>query len=173
MDERAESIATAQRPRDYAGLLWIFAASMLGFSLFCATSAIALSDPGLPTPIVIEANDIPDLAFSNFNAAAELTAEAFSRLVATETPTPIPTSTLTQTASSTASPTATRTLIPPTFTPTDVQNTGPIFIPPTFTASPRPTNTAVEVVPPTGTPIVQEPETETPVPEPPTDTPSP
>ncbi len=170
MDDRYESIATANRPRDYAGLLWIFAASLLGFSLFCATSAIALSDPTLSTPIVIEAGDIPDLAFSNLNTAAAQTAEAFARLVATSTPT----NTFTATATWTSSPTAslTPTLIVPTKTHTKIPEDQPTIILPTATRTPRPTSTAVDVIPFTGTPPVTEEPTETPVPEP-SDTPSP
>ncbi len=173
MDERPEDIALASRPRDYAGLLWIFAASMLGFSMFCATSAIALSDPNLPTPIVIEARDIPNLAFSNLNTAAAQTAEAFAKLVATGTPTDTFTPSPTWTSSPTATSTATRVIINPTRTATIKVENPPTVILPTSTRTPRPTNTAVVIVTVTGTAISTEAPTETPVPEPPTDTPEP
>ena len=170
MNDNQESIAIANRPRDYAGLLWIFFASALGFSLFCATSAIALSDPTLPTPIVIERGDIADLAFSNLNTAAALTAEAFQVLVATSTPTATFTSTSTETASPTSSPT--RTPFIPSNTPTKPPERQPTIVLPTNTRTPRPTNTAIVISPITGTPVVTEPPTETPVPEP-SDTPEP
>lgn len=173
MDDRQESIAIADRPRDYAGLLWIFMASALGFSLFCATSAIALSDPTLPTPIVIEREDLADLAFSNLNTAAALTAEAFQELVATATPTASFTPSPTETASPTSTPTFTRTPFIPSNTPTKQEEPKPTIVLPTFTRTPRPTNTPVTVVPITGTPTEVEPPTDTPVPEPPTDTPEP
>lgn len=166
MDERQESIATADRPRDYAGLLWIFLASALGLSLFCATSAIALSDPTLPTPIVIEPGSIANLAFSNLNTAAAFTAEAFHELIQTATPSATLTSTATQTASPTASPTRTRTPFIPSRTPTKPEETRPPIILPTATRTPKPTNTAIIINPITGTPTIQEPPTDTPVPEP-------
>lgn len=173
MDDGQESIATANRPRDYASLLWIFFAGALGFSLFCATSAIALSDPTLPTPIVIEPGNIADLAFSNLNTAAVLTSEAFAELVATATPTNTSTPTATYTSSPTSTPTFTRTPFIPSSTPTKREEPPRIIIPPTSTRTPKPTSTAVIIVPITGTPTVVEPATDTPVPEPPTDTPEP
>ncbi|MBK9007516.1 MAG: hypothetical protein IPM31_11055 [Anaerolineae bacterium] len=177
MNAEQEDIALANRPRDYAGLLWIFAASMLGFSMFCATSAIALSDPSLPTPIVIEARDIPNLAFSNLNTIAAQTAQAFAQLVATGTPTNTFTPSPTWTSSPTATMTASRTHVVPTRTETkESQPQQPTAIPPTSTPKPTtlpPTKTAVVIVTYTGTAISTEPPTETPVPEPSTDTPVP
>ncbi|HQV93995.1 MAG TPA: hypothetical protein PLA27_11805 [Anaerolineales bacterium] len=169
MDAGQEDIALANRPRDYAGLLWIFAASMLGFSMFCATSAIALSDPTLPTPIVIQARDIPNLAFSNLNTAAAQTAQAFAQLVATGTPTSTFTPSPTWTSSPTLTNTATRAPINPTKTATRKSEPQPTIILPTATRKPTnipPTNTAVVIVGSTGTAISTEPPTETPVPEP-------
>ncbi len=166
MENGQESIAIANRPRDYASLLWIFFASALGFSLFCATSAIALSDPTLPTPIVIEPGNIANLAFSNLNTAAALTAEAFQNLVATSTPTTTFTPTSTETLSPTSSPTATRTRLIPSRTPTKPPEPRATIILPTATRTPRPTNTPIVVAPITGTATVAEPPTETPVPEP-------
>ena len=173
MENGQESIATANRPRDYASLLWIFLAGALGFSLFCATSAIALSDPTLPTPIVIEPGNIANLAFSNLNTAAALTSEAFAELVATPTPTNTFTPSATYTSSPTSSPTFTRTPFIPSKTPTKREEPRPTINPPTPTRTPRPTNTAVIIVPITGTPTEVELPTDTPVPEPPTDTPEP
>jgi len=171
-----EDIALANRPRDYAGLLWIFAASMLGFSMFCATSAIALSDPSLPTPIVIEARDIPNLAFSNLNTAAAQTAQAFAQLVATGTPTNTFTPSPTWTSSPTMTSTASRVPVFPTKTETRQPESQPTTILPTATRKPTnipPTKTAVVIVTYTGTAISTEAPTETPVPEPATDTPEP
>jgi hypothetical protein len=173
VDERQESIAVADRPGDYAGLLWIFFAGALGFSLFCATSAIALSDPTLPTPIVIEPGNIADFAFSNLNTAAALTAEAFQKLVATSTPTATFISTVTQTATPTSSPTFTRTPFIPTSTPTSSPQPRPTIVRATATRTPQPTNTPIIIVPVTGTATEEELPTDTPVPEPPTDTPEP
>jgi len=177
VDYREESIATAQRPRDYAGLLWIFAASILGFGLLCGTSAIALSDPTLNQPISIEARDVVDFAFSNPNAVAALTLQAFSDL--------IPTATITPTASSippTATPTPSRTLAPvfvntQMLQPTETSKPNNPPIRPTNTPRPRPTNTAVKIQTYTASPFVFEPTetfepTSTPVP-PPTNTPAP
>lgn len=176
MNGEQESIATANTPKDYAGLLWIFLASALGFSLFCATSAIALSDPTLPTPIAIEPRDIANLAFSNMNTVAALTVEAFQEMVATPTAsptsTPTPTLTLMQTASPTSSPTTTRTPFVPSRTPTkEHEEPKSTAILPTATRTPKPTNTALVIVTGTGTVTQPVPPTDTPVPEP-TDAPS-
>ncbi|MCC6500410.1 MAG: hypothetical protein IT313_09115 [Anaerolineales bacterium] len=174
MDERQESIAIADRPRDYAGLLWIFLASALGLSLFCATSAIALSDPTLPTPIVIAPGDVADLAFSSLNTAAAFTAEAFQELIQTATPSATNTSTTTFTATPTASFTASPfyTRLIPSKTPTKEKEPRATIILPTATRTPKPTNTAIIINPITGTPTAQEQPTDTPVPAPST-TPSP
>ena len=174
MDYRQESIATAERPRDYAGLLWIFAASILGFSLFCGASAIALSDPTLQEPIAINPGEVVNFAFSNENSGAVLTLEAFSAFLPTSTITPTPSASPTETPSPTLSPTASNT---PFFfrTATSKPNNPP---PATSTNRPIPTNTAVSIQTYTASPVVVEDtetpvDTETPEPPPPTDTPGP
>ncbi len=168
MNETQEPIAIADKPKDYAGLLWIFLAGALGFTLFCATSAIALSDPTLPTPIVIEPGNIANLAFSNLNTAAALTAESFQDLVATSTSSATFTPTASQTASPTASPTRTRTPFIPSRTPTKQEQPPPraTIVLPTATRTQKPTNTPIIIIPITGTATVADPPTETPVPEP-------
>ena len=178
MNSNFESIATADRPRDYAGLLWILVAGALGFSLFCGTSAIALSDQTLPTPIVIEREDIADLAFSNLNTAAALTAQSFAEIVATVTPTASFTHTSTITSSPTFTSTPTRTPFIPTITPT-AEKQKPSVVQPTSTRVPPPTPIVVQGF--TGTPSLPDAPTETPEPQqtdpptnpPPTDPPPP
>lgn len=163
MDDRQENLATANKPKDYAGLLWIFLAGALGLSLFCATSAIALSDPSMPTPIVIEPANIANLAFSNLNTAAALTANAFQQLAVPPSATPTFTATATETATPTFTPTKTKTRTPfvPSITPTKAreQQKPPIILP---TA----TRTAIVISTITGTATVPDPPTDTPVPEP-------
>ena len=187
-----ESIATAEKPRDYAGLLWIFSASILGFSLFCGASAVALSDPTLATPIAIQPAQVVDFAFSNPNSLALLTAEAFSKLIPTSTRTPTHTASPTDTATLTLTqtptrkpfiffPTATKRREPdrpveppqPTNTPRPPTNTPP---PPTNTLPPPPTNTVppppTNTLPPPPTNTLPPPPTNT-LPPPPPDTPQP
>jgi len=169
VDDRQENLATANKPKDYAGLLWIFLAGALGLSLFCATSAIALSDPSMPTPIVIEPANIANLAFSNLNTAAALTANAFQQLAIPPSATPTFTATATETATPTFTPTKTKTRTPfvPSITPTKAreQQKPPIILP-TATRTRNPTSTAIVISTITGTATVPEPPTDTPVPEP-------
>jgi hypothetical protein len=157
------TIATADRPRDYAGLLWIFAAGILGFGMFCATSAVALSDSSLDEPIAVAPGDLVNRAFSDMNAAAVLTAQAFAQFIPTNTTTP--TATFTQTASPTltSSPTATQFII--IVSPTSTRRPSqPTAVPP------RPTNTPIPVKP--NTPTSQPPPPTNPPPETPTETPN-
>lgn len=174
-----ESLATAERPRDYAGLLWIFAAGILGFGMFCATSAVALSDSSVQEPIAVAPGDLVNRAFSDLNTAAALTAQAFAQYIPTETITPsfTPTNTATFTSTPTPTATATRTRVFFTRTPTRAP------IQPT-SVPPRPTNTPIPVIPdtptsqppsPTNQPPTEEPCfcTDTPAPPPPTDPPPP
>ena len=56
--------------RDYTSLLGVVAAGLLGISLLCVTSAIALSAPNAPTPLALEPASIVDLAVNNVNTVA-------------------------------------------------------------------------------------------------------
>lgn len=159
-----ESLATAERPRDYAGLLWIFVAGIFGFGIFCATAAVGLSDSSSQDPLAVAPGDLVNRAFNDINTAAALTAQAFSQYIPTDTPTPTLTSSPTQTFTSTSTPT-------PTATPTRVLPS------PTSTrrpsrpvAPPQPTRTPIPVVPntPTSRPP---PPTNPPPPETPTEAP--
>lgn len=150
-----ESLATAERPRDYAGLLWIFAAGIFGFGMFCATSAVALSDSSVQEPIAVAPGDLVNRAFSDINTAAALTAQAFAQYIPTDTATSTFTPSPTPTATFTSSPTPTNTRV---------------FIFPTSTRQqPRPT--AIPPLP-TNTPIPIKPNTPTPQPPPPTNPPA-
>lgn len=165
MNDYSRTIAPAERPRDYAGLLWIFAAGILGFGMFCATSAVALSDSSLDEPIAVAPGDLVNRAFSDLNTAAALTAQAFAEYIPTITATPTATATFTQTASPTltSSPTATRIII--IVSPTSTRRPSqPTAVPP------RPTNTPIRVEPNTATsqpptPTNQPPETPTETPD--------
>jgi hypothetical protein len=155
-----ESLATAERPRDYAGLLWIFAAGIIGFGMFCATSAVALSDSSVQGPIAVAPGDIVNRAFSDINTAAALTAQAFVQYIPTDTATPTASPTPTVTFTSSPTPTNTHVFIPPTSTR---QQPRPTAIPP------RPTNTPIPVKP--NTPTSQPPPPTNPPAETPTEAP--
>jgi hypothetical protein len=149
------------RVRDYGGPLGVLLAGIVGFSLLCSVSAMAMSDLSNYSPVTIEPLNLVNLAVSNLETAAALTEQAVTLFVPTETRTVIPTATYT--ASLTPTPTDTpRRFV--TITPTIPRRTRPpatsTSIPPTRTPIP-PTNTPV----PTNTPIP----TDTPIP-PPTDT---
>lgn len=158
--------------RDYTSLLGVVAAGILGMSLLCITSAIALSAPNQPTPIVLGPGSIVDLAVNNINTVSALTVQALSTISFEETPILLPSRTPTSSPTVTASafvvaptqrqPTRTREpRIPPTSTPRPPTRTA---IPLTRTSAP-PTNTNV---PPTVTPI---PDTPTSIPDSPTPVP--
>ena len=164
MSDYSGSIATAERPRDYAGLLWIFAAGIIGFGMFCATSAVALSDSSLDEPIAIAPGDLVNKAFADINTAAALTAQAFSQYIPTDTNTPTPTATETATPTFTSSPTPTATrfiiIVSPTSTHRPARPT---------TVPPHPTNTPIPVQP--NTPTSQPPPPTNPPAETPTEVP--
>ena len=60
---------TSASLRDYTSLLGVVAAGILGMSLLCITSAIALSNPDPANPIVLEPASIVDMAIQNLNTA--------------------------------------------------------------------------------------------------------
>ena len=168
---------TSASLRDYTSLLGVVAAGILGMSLLCITSAIALSNPDPSNPIVLEPASIVDMAISNLNTVSALTVQAVplsidSTPILFPTDTSIPASpTLTSSAHPTAiritstntrRPRPTSTGLPPTNTPK------PPIPSPTKTLIPSPTNTLIPS--PTNTSIP--PTTETPIPYP-TDTPIP
>jgi hypothetical protein len=156
------------RLREYGGPLGVLLAGIVGFSLLCSVSAMAMSDLSNYSPVTIEPLNFVDLAVSNLETAAALTEQAVTVFVPTETPTVVPTAT--HTASLTPTPTDTpRRFV--TITPTIPRRTRPpatpTSIPPTRTPIP-PTSTPIP--PDTDTPIP--PDTDTPIP-PATDTPMP
>ena len=137
---------TSASLRDYTSLLGVVAAGILGMSLLCITSAIALSNPDPANPIVLEPAGIVDMAIDNLNTVSALTVQAVAVSI-DSTPTRRPTAVL-------ASPTLTSSAVP-----TRIRITS------TVTRRPRPTATSTRV-PPTNTSL---PPTKTPVP--PTNTP--
>ena len=169
--------------KDYAGPMGVVVAAILGFSMLCAVSGMALSDPSVPTPAADESLNILDVAISNANTAAALTVGAITELVSTPTITPTNTATITPSSVPTDTPTIRvfPTRIPPTRTRRPIQVSSPTQIntlAPTRTNIPVPTRTytvtSFPTEPPTNTPepptATQEPPTAT---EPPTDTPEP
>lgn len=171
MNDYSRTIAPAERPRDYAGLLWIFAAGILGFGMFCATSAVALSDSSLDEPIAVAPGDLVNQAFSDINTAAALTAQAFAQLINTETATPTASLTPTATVTLTPTPTPTRTriIVSPTSSrpPAD-----PVIVPQRPTNTPIPIDPFTPTSPPVATTTPNETPTETPDLNPPTPEPS-
>jgi hypothetical protein len=165
------------RLREYSGPLAILTAGVLGFSLLCSVSAMAMSDLENYIPATMVPLDLLDLAVSNLRTAAALTEQAVTQFVPTETLVPTRTPTLTPAPSDTAT-------LRPTFThppPTRTRREGPTATPraPLPTNTPQPTNTPVPTITPsrtptpvpTSTPIPTDTPTDTPVP--PTDTPVP
>ena len=141
---------------DYRGLVWVFLAGILGISLLCSVSGMAMQDLNVATAMAMQPADVLDSFVSNLNTAGALTMQAFAELAATSTPTLQPTLTVTSS---------------PNFTVT-VSNTPVIFrFPalgdPTRTRRPRPTATDV---PPSPADIPPPAPTDTPQPPPPTNT---
>ena len=149
---------TSASLKDYTGLLGVVAAGVLGMSLLCITSAIAISNPDPSNPIVLEPASIVDLAISNLNTVSALTVQAVAisiestpTLFSTDTSVPasptltssaFPTSTRVQpTNTRRPRPTSTSTRVPPTNTPKLPANT-PF---PTNTLIPSPTNTPIPI----------------------------
>ena len=169
------------RAREYAGPLGVLAAGVLGFSLICSVSAMAMSDLKHYVAATIAPLNILDLAVSNLNTAAALTQQAVTAFVPTSTLVPsrtaLPESTPIPSATSRRFVTITPTVPRKTREPAPTQVFVPIIhtntpVPPTSTPLltdtplPPPTDTAV---PPTDTPLP--PSTDTSIP--PTDTPLP
>ena len=154
---------TSASLRDYTSLLGVVAAGILGMSLLCITSAIALSNPDPANPIVLEPAGIVDMAIQNLNTVSALTVQAVAVSIDDSTPTPRataipPSPTLTASAFPTLprfTSTVTRrpratftpTRVPPTSTPRPPTNTP--LPSPTRTLLPSPTNTLIP--PPTFT----------------------
>jgi hypothetical protein len=159
--------------KDYTSLLGVVAAGLLGISLLCITSAIALSAPNAPTAMALEPASIVDLAVNNINTVAALTVQALS-VDNESTPFLLPS----KTPTASASPTATLLVIP-TFTQRAPTKTRAPRIPSTATPKPPPTKTAIpptqtnvpptNTLVPTNTPI---PNTSTPIPDTPTSVPA-
>ncbi|MDQ3006941.1 MAG: hypothetical protein M3R47_16355 [Chloroflexota bacterium] len=165
---------TSASLRDYTSLLGVVAAGILGMSLLCITSAIALSNPDPANPIVLEPASIVDMAIQNLNTVSALTVQAVAVSIDDSTPTPTlgasalpPSPTLTSSAFPTLPRfTSTATRRPrATFTPTRVPPTNTPR-PPTNTPIPAPTRTLV----PSPTNTLIPPPTFTATPEPPTAT---
>ena len=158
---------TSASLRDYTSLLGVVAAGILGMSLLCITSAIALSNPDPANPIVLEPASIVDMAIQNLNTVSALTVQAVAvsidstptlsatAIAAPQTLTSSAFPTLprfTSTATRRPRATSTPTHVPPTNTPR----------PPTNTPIPSPTNTPIPP-PPTHTNTAIPPTTESPV----------
>ncbi|HEX9332213.1 MAG TPA: hypothetical protein VF896_10010 [Anaerolineales bacterium] len=164
--------------REYAGPLGVLAAGVIGVSLLCSVSTMAMSDLNSHVFATIVPLNIVDLAVSNLNTAAALTQQAVTAFVPTPTvgPTNTEAALLTPVPSNTSSVFASATPLGPTRTrrpratitstpkPLPTRTNPP---PPTATDTPAPTDTPI---PPTDTPLP--PPTDTPLP-PPTDTPEP
>ena len=160
------------RAREYAGPLGVLAAGVIGFSLICSVSAMAMSDLKNYVAATIAPLNILDLAVSNLNTAAALTQQVVTAFVPTSTPVP-PHSTATHLPTPTDTPRRFVTVTPTIPRKTRAPAATDIFIPPT-SMPPPPTNTPLPpptdtAVPPTDTPLP--PPTDTAVP--PTDTPQP
>ena len=162
------------RAREYAGPLGVLAAGVIGISLLCSVSALAMGDlskASQHTSITIEPLNVLDLAVANFETAAALTEQAVTAYVPTETlvftetlnPSPIPSDTSTPRRYVTVTPTGTRRARS-TFTPTKVPTSTPrppsrTPLPPTRTHTPEPPPPTI-----TDTPIPPPTDTDTPVP---------
>ncbi|HLO27651.1 MAG TPA: hypothetical protein VK249_00860 [Anaerolineales bacterium] len=152
------------RAREYAGPLGVLIAGVIGFSLICSVSAMAMSDLSNHVSVTEAPWNIIDLAVSNLNTAVALTQQAVTAFVSTSTPMVLPTKTAPPTSTVVPSDTPVRFV---TVTPTLPRRTRPesTSLAPTRTRKPNPTATPV---PPTDTPVP--PPTDTPLP-PPTDIP--
>lgn len=163
------------RVRDYGGPLAILAAGVIGFSLLCSVSAMAMSDLENYIPATFAPLDIVDMAISNLSTAAAFTEQSVTEFVPTPTLVPTRTKTLTPQPSDTATLRPTFTRPPPTRTRRSDDSTNTPR-PPTRTDTPVPTDTPIPSVTPsrTSSPIPTDtptPEpTQTPIPPSPTDT---
>ena len=164
------------------GPLGILAAGVIGISLLCSVSAMAMGDLNRYVSITLEPINIVNLAVSNFQTAAALTEQIVTAFVPTETlvptstdspPSLTPQPTDTQRRFVTITPTLPRrTRVP--FTATFVPSRTPTSRPPTATRTRTPIPPTVTrtrtPIPPTNTPT--DPPTDTP-PPPDTNTPEP
>ena len=181
-----ERRATRVRAREYTGPLGILAAGVIGISLLCSVSAMAMGDLNRYVSITLEPIKIVDMAVSNFQTAAALTEQIVTVFVPTETlvptstdspPSLTPQPTDTQRRFVTITPTLPRrTRVP--FTATFVPSRTPTSRPPTATRTRTPVPPTVTrtrtptSIPPTNTPTDPPPtDTNTPV-TPPTDPPT-
>lgn len=163
------------RVRDYRGPLGVLAAGVIGVSLLCSVSAMAMTDLKNYVPATFVPLNIIDLAVGNLNTAVALTEHSVTQFVPTETVTPSPTGTASLTPSPSNTP---RRFVTPTTKatrlPRDSSTAAPNNPPRTSTPRPAPTNTDVPPtntsVPPTNTPLPPPTDTEAPPPtvEPPT-----
>ena len=155
---------TSASLRDYTSLLGVVVAGILGMSLLCITSAIALSNPDPANPIVLEPASIVDMAIQNLNTVSALTVQAVAVSIDS-------TPTLSATAVA-ASPTLTSSAFPtlPRFTSTATRRpratSTPMRVPPTNTPrpptnTPIPSSTKTPIPPPTHTNTAIPPTTET------------
>jgi hypothetical protein len=159
--------ATSVRVRDYAGPLGILAAGVVGFSLLCSVSAIAMSDLSNIVHVTLEPLNLIDMAANNLNTAAALTQQVVTVFVPTETVPPTGVASLTPQPSDTAvRPSSTPQQPTRTRRPRDIISTTA----PTRTSAPAPTNTPVPTATPLPTRTYTPVPTNTPVP---TDTPVP
>lgn len=143
----------------YRGLLWVFAAGILGISLLCSVSGMAMQDLNVATAMALQPADVVESFVENLNTAAAVTLEAFEELAATPTSTQPPPQ-----ATVTSSPAPSNTPVVFIF-PTSGE--------PTRTRRPRPTLVPTRTpVPPSRTPIPPT-RTNTPLPPTATDTPVP
>jgi hypothetical protein len=139
--------------RDYAGPVRVLAAAVIGFSLLCSVSALAMNDLSSYDRSAVESLDIVDLAVENISTSVAFTQQAVNVFVPTPTVVPTDTAFLTPLPSDTATvlPSATPHL--PTLTRTRrPRATATVRSFPTRTRTPLPPATNTEA-PPTDTPL--------------------
>ncbi|HJR80551.1 MAG TPA: hypothetical protein VJ821_10790 [Anaerolineales bacterium] len=149
------------KPVEYRGLLWVFAAGILGISLLCSVSGMAIQDLNVATAMALQPGEVVESFVENLNTVAAQTLEAFSELAATSTPTP----------PARATDTTMPTILTVTASRTPVVFRFPTVIEPTQTRRPRPDPTSTRI--PTRTPTRVPTRTPTRTPVPPTNTPPP
>ena len=88
--------------REYAGPLRVLAAAVIGFSLLCSVSALAMNDLNRHDRNAMEPLNIVDLAVENLSTSAALTQQAVTAFVPTPTVVPTDTVSLTPLPSDTA-----------------------------------------------------------------------
>ncbi|HET9910844.1 MAG TPA: hypothetical protein VFQ13_03085 [Anaerolineales bacterium] len=148
----------------------VLAAAVIGFSLLCSVSALAMNDLNSQDRIGVRPLNIVDLVVENLSTSIALTQQAVSAFV--PTPTVGPTDTASFTATPLPSDTATvfSSPTPRQSTPTRRPRAGAAIAFPTHTPDRHPTATKTSV-PNTNTPLPPPPPTNTdPPPPPPTNT---